>query len=418
MNIEEPMEKKEIGRNPFVYNAPVRGSDFFDRDETINRLLKETVTGKSQGSVWITGERKVGKTSLLSYLYWKYGHYNEKIRLYDTDEYFDAAFVFLNTQYNRTREDFYQNMLQSVKTYSDFKIEPQADAFTNFTNVIKSLMDVQKYYFFFLVDEFDALVESMAIKDQETANLLLSELNSFIEGTGKIRFSCIFAANQSYNELMKQCSIDIRGSGLAKEPLELPWFTKDQVKELAQQYLKNQSLQFTQEETDFCFKMTQGYPYFVQKLFSIMYDQKMKNLDPNTYLSIVKKEYGKAFEDTVKDWNVSNMPKRTMEKIESLARNTIKNLGDQVSLIGYLKSPGDEYEPETGYKKILKLLHKRGGMTLEEISAITLILPDKVLDFTKEMEGKGFIEKIFLDREGKEFLVSLTQEGISQEDTK
>jgi hypothetical protein len=58
------MEKDEVFRlgmktsqNPFVYNAPVRGEDFFNREETIKTILTQTATGKSQGTVWVVGER-------------------------------------------------------------------------------------------------------------------------------------------------------------------------------------------------------------------------------------------------------------------------------------------------------------------------------------------------------------------------
>ncbi|HLP48915.1 MAG TPA: hypothetical protein VK469_23445 [Candidatus Kapabacteria bacterium] len=65
MSSESLREKKNIPANPFIYNSPVRGADFYNRDVIIDRLLKETVTGKTLGNVWITGERQVGKTSLL-----------------------------------------------------------------------------------------------------------------------------------------------------------------------------------------------------------------------------------------------------------------------------------------------------------------------------------------------------------------
>lgn len=328
MNTERPVEKRETLQNPFVYNKPVRGNDFYNRDEIIERLLKEMIEGKSQGSVWVTGERQVGKTSLLNYLHSQYINYNKKIKLYETDDMLNAAFVFLNTQYNRTRSDFYQNMLQCLKTYSDFKIEPQEDAFTNFTNVIKYLMEEQKYYFFFLVDEFDALVESMAADDQKAATAFLSELNSFIGGTREIRFGCILAANHTYDELMKQCGLDKRGSGLVIEPIELPWFTKEQVKELAHKYLKGHPIRFTSKETDSCFKMTQGYPYFVQKLFSIMYDYKLKEPEPKAYFSKVKEEYGKIFKETINSWGSASIPPRTLEKLRGLVSYLVKDAGD------------------------------------------------------------------------------------------
>jgi AAA+ ATPase superfamily predicted ATPase len=53
--------------NPFVFNAPVRSSDFFNREKVIKKII-ELLFGKAQGDIWLTGERQVGKTSVLQHL--------------------------------------------------------------------------------------------------------------------------------------------------------------------------------------------------------------------------------------------------------------------------------------------------------------------------------------------------------------
>jgi AAA+ ATPase superfamily predicted ATPase len=333
MNIESPVEKKESDQNPFVYNMPVRESYFSNREYIIERILKETITGSSQGNAWITGERRVGKTSLLDYIFYKYRNYSKKIKLFPGNEYVSAAFVFLNTQDIRTREDFYKNMRQCIKTYSDFKIEPLEDPFSNFKNAVKYLLVEQKTYIIFLLDEFDALVESMAEKDRYSADSFITELNKLLEGTIGIKFSCVFAANHTLNELIEKTGIHGWGSPLIVESIELPWFTKKQVKELAKQYLENNSIQFTTKETDSCFKMTQGYPYFVQKLFSIMYDYKQKEPDPKSYLVKVKEEYGKTFKETIDSWGSVGIPPRTREKLKNLVGYLAKDADRTLSVI-------------------------------------------------------------------------------------
>ncbi len=100
--------KSEIGKNSFIYNAPVRGIDFCNREEIIKKLLYETVTGRSKGNVWVTGERQVGKTSLLRYIQSKYENYDKKIKLYPTEENFSVAFIYLNVQDTETRDDFFR----------------------------------------------------------------------------------------------------------------------------------------------------------------------------------------------------------------------------------------------------------------------------------------------------------------------
>ncbi len=323
----------EIGENPFIYNAPVRGTDFRNRDEIIDKLLHETVTGKSQGNVWITGERQVGKTSLLRYIQSKYEHYEKKIKLYPTEVYFNVAFIYLNVQDTKNREDFYRNLRQSLKNFFDFKIETKDDAYKNYIDALKYLYFEQKCYIVFLIDEFDAFVEHLAADDPKSATAFLAELNKLIQGISDISnepkiFSCIFTANHTIEELVKENAIDRRGSGLVVENKELNWFTRDQIEELAQYYLKNNYTRFSSGDIDFCFKMTLGYPYFVQKLFSIIYEQKSQNPSSRSYLSKVKKDYGKMFRETVKGWGGANMPKRTLQKLKALAGIIFKNVGD------------------------------------------------------------------------------------------
>ena len=116
--------------NPFVYNQPVKGDDFFDREDEVQRILKETVLGKSQGSVWITGERQVGKTSLLQYLRWHGEEHRHEVQVYGNgSEKMLAAFVFVNVQDCRTEAEFYRALAIGLRNYFDFKTPESDDDF-------------------------------------------------------------------------------------------------------------------------------------------------------------------------------------------------------------------------------------------------------------------------------------------------
>jgi len=115
-------DKVALEDNPFVYNAPVQGTDFYNREKIAETLLRETVTGKkSQGNVWITGERQVGKTSLLRFMQSKYENSLDKVKLYKVDGFFKVSFIDLNVQDTKTTADFYRNLRQSLKTASTSK---------------------------------------------------------------------------------------------------------------------------------------------------------------------------------------------------------------------------------------------------------------------------------------------------------
>ncbi|HLP46024.1 MAG TPA: AAA-like domain-containing protein [Candidatus Kapabacteria bacterium] len=334
------LREKNSLANPFIYNSPVRGADFFNRDVIIDRLLKETVTGKTLGNVWITGERQVGKTSLLRYIQSTYEDNNLKIQLYGgNDDYFSAAFVYLNVQDNKSREDFFNNLQQSLKSFFDFKLESrEEDTKKNFLNSLEYLHFKMNYYIVFLLDEFDALIETLAAQDHEVASSLLAELNTLTEGgtaankNGIKTFSCIFAANHTPHDLLKESIIRRIGSGLITQSIKLEWFTHSQVVQLSNHYLKDNSIQLTDEEIDFCFKMTQGYPYFVQVLLSLIYEHKANGAISKDHFKKIKKEYGEIFEETVKGWGGTYMPKPTLEKLKGLLEKIGKVVGEAMEV--------------------------------------------------------------------------------------
>ncbi|MCP5051048.1 MAG: ATP-binding protein, partial [bacterium] len=145
MEDETLVSASQIQENPFIYNAPVRSTDFSNREKIIEKLQRETVTGRSQGNVWVTGERQVGKTSLLRYIQYKYEHYYHKINLYPSEDYFNVAIIYLNVQDTKDRIGFYRNLRQSLKDFFDFKIEALEDSYKNFIAALEYLYVKQKY---------------------------------------------------------------------------------------------------------------------------------------------------------------------------------------------------------------------------------------------------------------------------------
>ena len=65
-----------------------------------------------------------------------------------------------------------------------------------------------------------------------------------------------------------------------------------------------------------------------------MYNRKVKDPGSKLDLSEINKEYGKAFKETLEGWGGARIPKRTLEKLQGLAGDIIKNAGDRsLSLI-------------------------------------------------------------------------------------
>jgi len=305
-------------RNPFIYNQPVKGEDFFNREEEVEKIVNEVVFGKSQGSVWITGERQVGKTSLLQYIQLTYADFNHKMTLYGTEKEFGVAFVFANVQYCKTEREFYEALGVGLNNYFDVKIPYTSDFFGE---VIKELHETKNIFVIFLIDEFDAFIQNLAAESPKEAQLFLSRLAAKLQGIPEMNyakpFSFVFTANHNIQELMEECDLEQTGSGLIVESIELSWFSRKDIEELAKHYLSNEDevISFEQKEIDFCYQITQGYPYFTQKLLALMYNKKQDSLNEREFFKQVKEECGKDFIITIKGWGGDNIPKRTLKKL-------------------------------------------------------------------------------------------------------
>lgn len=338
--------------DPFVFTAPVRTTDFCNREGILDALIKVTVTGKAQGNLWITGERQVGKTSLLRYIHSKYEGIEKKIQLYGSEDLYSTVLIYLNVQDIKNSDDFYRYLRHGLKNRFDFKIETHQEPYRSFIDALDYLYSKQKYFIVFLLDEFDALVEHLAADDPKIATTFLASFSKLLQGATEISldqpkvFSCVFAANHTIDELLKENGIDRRGSGMVTEYKEMKWFTREQIEELAQHYLKGHPISFVTEELDLCFKLTHGYPYFVQKLFSILYEHKIKADSYVSCLPTVMKEYGEAFGETVRGWGTVSLPSRTRDKLLTLSKNVLKNVKDESINIAfkliseYLKAQG------------------------------------------------------------------------------
>ncbi len=307
--------------NPFIYNFPVLNTDFYDRKTLIKNVLTETILGKTQGDVWITGERKTGKTSFLNYLLNNYDNYvGKEIKVYGSNQKFKPLFCLANVQYCKCEDEFYNELWQSIKNDLDFKIKRAPSAEENFINAIQFAYN-NKFFPVFLVDEFDAFLEVLAIEEPKLVRHFVNKLNSFLTNILDVShkvFSCIFTSNHDFIDLNSKYDLQITGSGIIAEIYEIEWFTETQLKGLAKHYLKNNEIQFSDDELSTIYKYTKGYPYFTQKILSQLYDlkeeQETKTIKKTQLKDIAKTE----FETTINFWIGQNMPIRTYNKLKEL----------------------------------------------------------------------------------------------------
>ncbi len=267
-------------KNPFIYNSPVLREYFFDREQILKILMNEVITGTSQGDVWLTGERKVGKTSLLKYIYQNAENLvPDVVDVYEANKALKPIFAFANVQYCRSEDEFFNELWQSVKNELDIKLLKQKQAEINFINAIKKAFETE-FYFIFLIDEFDAFIETLAIENPLKVRNFINKLNSYLSNfytyNHKV-FSCIFTSNQDIIDLDNKYDLQITASGLDVKNYDLEWFSKSEIIQLTKKYLQKSELIFSEKEIDILYKYTNGYPYFSQRILYLMFEYKSKS---------------------------------------------------------------------------------------------------------------------------------------------
>ncbi len=330
-------------KNPFIYNSPVLREYFFDREHILKILMNEVITGTSQGDVWLTGERKVGKTSLLKYIYQNAQNLiPDIVDVYEANKALKPIFAFANVQYCCSEDEFFNELWQSVKNELDVKHLKQKQAETNFKNAIKKSFETE-FYFVFLIDEFDAFIETLAIENPLKVRNFINKLNSYLSNFPTYNhkvFGCIFTSNQDIIDLDNKYNLQITASGLDVKNYDLEWFNKSEIIQLTKKYLQKSDLIFSEQEIDILYKYTNGYPYFTQRILYLMFEykskSKVKEIDELIIRNFAKSEY----EKTIKFWLGQNMTKRTAEKLQATLKNVGKGIFDTALkiLVEYLKS--------------------------------------------------------------------------------
>lgn len=329
----------KINQNPFIYFEPVKGPDFANREEILDEISKITFQSKQQGNAWVVGGRQVGKTSLLHRMERLYQDDCPIIKLYGTNREFKVLFLYLNCQIIRDDNGFYQNLIQCFANHFDYKIEEKEKPYDNFINWLKNIYE-KKYYVIFLLDEFDAFIEKFSRKSAADSAHFLDTFNVLKQDIPGLKdrrkaFGVLCASNCTFDELTENLKLSGSGLNFVRE-IELPNFNEKQVFDLAHQYLKENQIKFSENEIQFCNKMTHGYPLFTQNLFSIMYEEKRKNQERSTedFLKVVKKKYGKAFKKTVEGWEKQNkLTHRTKLKLKDLLKDIKDEIKDIASTV-------------------------------------------------------------------------------------
>lgn len=277
------VKEKRSGRllNPFHYGGPVPPESFIGHRWAVD-FCQTKLSSPRPANIAISGERRIGKTSLLHYLHtigaqeeWGQRH------LY---VYLDCA-IFVG---NFTPTAFWREVLNHLED----KLFPSSPLLNQITQ-LQQLDDLKhthlrqffrEYYQHYpgravilLLDEFEQLVENY---NQETQNLLYN-LRSLSQ-TAPRKFTMITATRDSLSHVCRPITqttgLEIH-SGFV--PCQLDLFDRSETETVVQTLLQKTGVEFKAKELELIWELSQwqnrgALPIFVQVAASLIFEYKRK----------------------------------------------------------------------------------------------------------------------------------------------
>ena len=268
---------EHIPRNPFIFSGPVPPTHFVGREREV-RMIFDQIASPARGSVGISGDRRIGKTSLLQYVCDPTIIESWGLSL---DEY---IFVYLDCQSigSFTPSRFWQRILALLQRQArDIALTSLVDTIedilkkdsigdTDFEIVLNEIHKAGRVLAL-LLDEFEWVIES-DIGDERATRVFLSSLRALTSSDPGV-FSLTVATRQ---ELSKLCRpIKFVGSPFYNNFIvrRLRPFAKEEINQLIDTYLKDSDITFTNRDREFIYEVSGGHPYWAQNACYELFEQ-------------------------------------------------------------------------------------------------------------------------------------------------
>jgi serine/threonine protein kinase len=247
-------------RNPYLNRVMIQHPvDFYGRKREIRRVYSRLDAPHPQ-SISIVGERRIGKSSLLNYIY------NKKNRKANMQNYGDAIFAYLDFQRNVDFDtakfiDFLFSVF-SYETGDGERYTKREKSLDQLKDVIQELNDRGKRIIL-LMDEFESITKNERFPESFFA-FLRSMANTY-----RVAY-----VTSSYDELQLMChNKDISDSPFFNifSTLPLRPFGEDEARELIAQPSKREGVPI-EAHTDAILDMAGCHPFYLQIACSYVFE--------------------------------------------------------------------------------------------------------------------------------------------------
>lgn len=265
--------------NPYIWKTTITNPEcFFGRKEEVEDIY-DRINSEDPQSVAVVSERKMGKSSLLYYLYHKKEEY-----LRDPEKY---VFICVDIQGEtiNSKDEFFKIILEKLRKNEKLRDSIVVDDKDNHENVKKTVskLNADGYKLILFLDEFDLLVQKKSIPLELYENLRALANN--------YKVAYITATVKSPTELTKEHGSPFFNIFTRRN---LGTFSKEEAMELIEGPSAREGVPL-KNDAKFVFEIAGLHPFFIQiacsKLFK--YKSKKKRLS--------KSDRDKICEDILED---------------------------------------------------------------------------------------------------------------------
>lgn len=268
--------------NPFVYGGPVKPDLFVNRYQEAATVLNRLANPNDRGSSAVSGARGIGKTSFLHYVMHAARDAPWELSPGKTH------FVFLGCSSiplddNRLFDEtgFWRYVLRSLVRELPDKLKTRAEE----TLEASDVADTFELGAFFediaasgnlvvlLLDEFEYLAEHSHPTDPR----LLYTLRNLINQPAPRGLALVTASKETLTTLGGR--LRWRGSPFYNNFafITLKPFDEDEVNELIDLYLQGTGVEFSPQDRQFVYRVSEGHPEQVQHACSLLFDKKTES---------------------------------------------------------------------------------------------------------------------------------------------
>ena len=316
--------------NPYLGRTTITDpNDFLGRREEIENIY-ERIKSKVPQSVAVVGERKMGKSSLLYYIY------HERDKYLDNPEKYIFIFIDIQGVTINSRDEFFKLLLSRLRENENLRDRIVEDKGNNHENIEETVskLDGDGYKLILFLDEFDLLLQKGSIPPELYENLRAL--------ANRYAIAYITATVKSPTELTKEYGSPFFNI-FTGENIEL--FSRDEALELIEVPSAREGVPL-KNEADFVFEIAGFYPYFIQIACSILFGYKTKK-ERLDYKKIREKFLNESRFQFEHIWKYLN--KKEKEVLLKLAKS--KPVGKRENYIlvdlrrkGYVSKKGKGYE--------------------------------------------------------------------------